>query len=265
MSNRFETLIQSLVDLKIKEGQGLTGVCPPSSEHSVRYTRMLEQISKLRGRPLFYPYIGSGVGQGPFVQLSDGSVKLDFTSGIGVHILGHSHPDLIRAGLVGALEDVVMQGHLQANAVYVRLLEKIIQIARKKSALAQGWICPSGSMANENALKILRQKKGGGRFILAFDRAFAGRTGLMLEITDTAKAKEGLPRYGDVLRVPFTPQQPEQALEALKTHWKNKGSQISSFVVEFMQGDGGYHLAPPVLFSPPFSVLQRQGNRHLGG
>ena len=256
MSNRFETLIQSLVDLKTKEGKGLTEVCPPSSENSVRYTHMLRQVSKLRGRPLFYPYIGSGVGQGPFVQLSDGSVKLDFTSGIGVHILGHSHPHLIRAGLVGALEDVVMQGHLQANAIYVRLLEKITQIAQRNSNLTQGWFCPSGSMANENALKILRQKKGGVRHILAFEGAFAGRTGLMLEITDSAKAKEGLPSYGDVLRVPFTPQQPEQALKALKTHWKNKGSQISAFVVEFMQGDGGYHLAPRSFFLPLFQFCR---------
>ena len=258
MSNRFETLIQSLVDLKIKEGEGLREVCPPSGD-SIRYARMLQQISTLRGRPLFYPYIGSGVGRGPFVRLSDGSVKLDFTSGIGVHILGHSHPELIRASLSGALEDVVMQGHLQANIIYTKLLEKIIQIAKRRSSLAQGWICPSGSMANENALKIVRQKKGGVRHILAFDRAFAGRTGLMLEITDSAKAKEGLPTYGDVLRVPFTPQQPHRALEALKTHWQNKGSQISSFVVEFMQGDGGYHLAPRSFFLPLFQFCRDKG------
>lgn len=259
MSNRFETSIQSLVDLKIQEGKGLTGVCPPSSENSVRYNRMLQQISQLRGRPLFYPYIGSGVGRGPFVQLSDGSIKLDFTSGIGVHILGHSHPDLIRASLVGALEDVVMQGHLQANAIYVRLLEKIIKIAQRNSSLAQAWICPSGSMANENALKIIRQKKGGVRHILSFERAFAGRTGSLLEITDNKSAKKGQPLIGDALQIPFTPREPSVALDAMKFHWQNKGSQISALIVEFMQGDGGYHLAPRSFFLPLFQFCRDKG------
>ncbi|MCY4512405.1 MAG: aminotransferase class III-fold pyridoxal phosphate-dependent enzyme [Bdellovibrionales bacterium] len=259
MSNRFETLIQSLVDLKIKEGERLKRVCPPSLENSGRYTHLLQQISELRGRPLYYPYIGSGVGRGPLVQLSDGSVKLDFTSGIGVYILGHSHPDLIRAGLVGALEDVVMQGHLQANAIYVRLMEKVIQIAQRNSSLSQGWICPSGSMANENALKIIRQKKGGVRHVLAFEGAFAGRTGSLLEITDNEKAKKGQPLCGDALRIPFTPKKPHLALEALEAHWQNKGTQISSFIVEFMLGDGGYHLAPRSFFLPLFQFCREKG------
>ena len=258
MSNRLEDLIQSLVDLKIKEGEGITQPLPPSKDTS-GYDQTLRQISELRGRPLFYPYVGSGVGRGPFVQLADGGVKLDFTSGIGVHILGHSHPEMIRSGLKGALEDIVMQGHLQANVVYARFMEKIIQIAERRSSLSQGWICPSGSMANENALKIIRQKKAAARYVMAFDGAFAGRTGVMLEITDSPKAREGLPLYGDVLRVPWTPEDPDRALSVMKKHWADKGSQISSFVVEFMQGDGGYRLAPRSFFLPLFQFCREKG------
>ena len=256
MSNR--NLIQSLVDLKVRESEKLTGVCPPAKDRS-GYIEALKRISELRGRPLFYPYIGSGLGRGPLVQLADQSVKLDFISGIGVHILGHSHPDLLRAGVTGAVEDVVMQGHLQANGIYGELLKRIIEISGRKSSLAQGWICPSGSMANENALKVIRQKKGGGRFVLAFDRAFAGRTGLMLEITDSPPARQGLPLYGDALRVPFTPREPEKALSALKAHWEKKGSEISCFVVEFMQGDGGYRTAPRSFFLPLFQFCREKG------
>ena len=258
MGNRLESLIQSLVDLKAKEGERITQVLPPSAGAS-GYDQTLRRISELRGRPLFYPYLGSGAGRGPFVQLADGSVKLDFTSGIGAHILGHSHPEMIRSGLKGALEDIVMQGHLQANAVYARLMEKVIQIAGRRSPLSQGWICPSGSMANENALKIIRQKKSGARYVLAFDGAFAGRTGLMLEITDSPKAREGLPLYGDALRVPWTPENPDRALSVMKKHWAEKGSQISSFVVEFMQGDGGYRLAPRSFFLPLFQFCREKG------
>ena len=141
---------------------------------------------------------------------------MDFICGIGPHILGHSHPEMIKAALRGALEDATMQGHLQMGQIYKELLEKLLSLAGKKSRLAQAWFCPSGSMANENALKLIRQKKKGARKILAFERAFAGRSTMMSEITDNPLVKIGLPSYDEVLRVPFCPTKPEQALKILK-------------------------------------------------
>src|SRR6185503_14078008 len=112
----------------------------------------------------------------------DGSVKLDLINGIGIHLFGHSHPRLLEAALRGACSDIINQGNLQPNKEYVKLAQKLVELAGRKSRLRHVWITTSGSRANENALKISRQKKTPARMVLAMDRAFAGRTTMMAEI-----------------------------------------------------------------------------------
>src|SRR5262245_15259374 len=80
------------------------------------YPQHLQRVARLRGRPWFFPYIGSGLGRGAKVRTADGRWLLDFAIGIGVHFFGHSHPDLVRTALTAAASDIVMQGNLQANA-----------------------------------------------------------------------------------------------------------------------------------------------------
>ena len=245
-----QQLIDQLVQHIQSQGRELKQPLPPKTDKTIKYEKMLKSIADLRGRPLLYPYISSGLGQGPFVRLLDGSVKLDFICGIGPHILGHSHPEVIKAGLQGALEDMVMQGHLQVSQIYQELLDTLIKIAGKNSHLAHVWFCPSGSMANENALKAIRQKQKGARKILAFEKAFAGRTTMMNEITENPNVKKGLPSYNEVLRVPFSPSDPSLALKKLKTHWEKEKGNISCFMMELMQGDGGCFLANRDFFIP---------------
>ena len=246
----FSPFIDQMVDQIQKQSAHIIEPKAPDPGKKEQYNKFLEKIAELRGRPLFYPYLSSGLGKGPLIQLEDGSVKLDFICGIGPHILGHSHPDMLKASLKGALEDSTMQGHLQMGPIYKELLEKLLSLAGKKSRLAQAWFCPSGSMANENALKLIRQKKQGARKILAFERAFAGRTTMMSEITDNPVVKVGLPSYEEVLRVPFCPAQPEKALKVLKQHWEKESKNISCFMFELMQGDGGLFLANSSFLTP---------------
>ena len=254
-----EVFIDKIVNQIKEQSLTLTKPLAPNPNKKDSYTNLLKAISELRGRPLFYPYLSSGLGNGPLVQLADGSVKLDFICGVGPHILGHSHPDLIKASLRGALEDTVMQGHLQMGGVYKELLEKLLLIAGKRSKLAQAWFCPSGSMANENALKVIRQKKKGARKILAFEKAFAGRTTMMCEITDNPVVKVDLPSYNEVLRIPFCPDTPELALQALKTHWNKEKENIACFILELMQGDGGYFRADTEFFIPLLDFCKNKG------
>ena len=152
------SLIDQIVNHIKKESLKLQKPEPQNPNKTKSYTKLLKSIADFRGRPLLYPYLSSGLGHGPLVQLDDGSVKLDFVCGIGPHILGHSHPELIRSALKGALEDSVMQGHLQMGKIYEKLLQKLLEISGEKSRLSHVWLCPSGSMANENALKVIRQK-----------------------------------------------------------------------------------------------------------
>ena len=73
------------------------GIRPPNPDLASDYQQLLDQFGELRGGGLYFPYLGSGIGNGPFVELADGSVKLDLITGIGVHGYGHSHPLLIRS------------------------------------------------------------------------------------------------------------------------------------------------------------------------
>ena len=80
-----------------QQQQALTGVRPPQADRQVAYQQLLDRFAAARGGGLFYPYIGSGLGRGPLVELADGSVKYDLIGGIGVHIMGHGHPALLAA------------------------------------------------------------------------------------------------------------------------------------------------------------------------
>jgi 4-aminobutyrate aminotransferase-like enzyme len=93
--------------------QNLTTVRPPLSSRKQKYQETLTEFAGYRGGNLWFPYLGSGIGNGSLVELADGSVKYDFICGIGTHYWGHSHPKIIDACINAAFGDVVMQGHLQ--------------------------------------------------------------------------------------------------------------------------------------------------------
>lgn len=214
----------------------------------------VERAGKIRGRPLHYPYVGTGAGRGPYVELEDGSVKLDLINGIGIHLMGHAHPRVMAAAVRGALCDIVNQGNLQPNKEYTVFLEKLLGLAGRRSKLKYGWLATCGSMANENALKLTRQKNSPARMSVAFKNAFAGRSTMMAEVTDNPAYKVGLPEYNEVLRIPFydkhDPQSGEKTLRALKDHVARFPGNISTFVFEPMLGEGGYQAANREFFVP---------------
>ena len=254
--------IKQLVNLQTESCSDITGVRPASEQKKLNYEDLMQDYSKVRGRPLFYKYAGTGRGRGPYVELQDGSVKLDFINGIGVHIFGHSHPTVLEASVQGSLSDILMQGHLQMNQEYLDFSNLVIGLA-KGSRLKHGWISPSGSMANENALKMARQKNTPARKIIAMKDSFAGRTTMMAEVTDNPKYKVGLPEYGEVLRVPFydknDPNSSQTTLDLLKKHIADNPNDISCFYFEPMLGEGGYKVAPKEFFIPLFEECRKHG------
>lgn len=259
-SNEINVKIKDLVRETLKQNEAIQGVKPSAPEMLSQYEELCKSIGDLRGRPLYYNYVGSGAGNGPYVELEDGSVKLDLINGIGIHIFGHSHPEVIEASLKASLFDTVMQGNLQPNQEYKAVLEKLVQVASRGSSIKYGWLTTCGAMAGENALKIVRQKTKAKK-VIAMKNAFAGRSIMMAEITDNPSFKQGLPDYNEVLRVPFfEPHDPEksskEALNLFKEHvQKNKG-EISCFCFEPMQGEGGYNVAPRDYFVPMLDICR---------
>lgn len=244
--------LDGLVEQALTIGGRIQGVKPADPAREATAQGQMQALGQLRGRPLFYNYLGSGVGRGPYVELEDGSVKLDLINGIGIHLFGHSHPRVMRATLTGALSDVIHQGNLQPNVDYLEYCRKLVGIASQNSRLKYAWLATCGTMANENALKMARQKKTPARKILTFKNAFAGRSTMMAEVTDNASFKVGLPDYGEVLRLPFyNPADPkDKTLNALKEHVAKHENDIGCFVFEPMLGEGGYRAANREFFLP---------------
>lgn len=244
-SSKINQLIKEICQEVMTYNQNIKGVQDANSESATAAESKRIHIGKLRGRPLYHPYIGSSAGRGPYVELEDGSIKLDLINGIGIHVLGHGHPKLIETAIRASLSDIVMQGNIQPNNEYVSLTESLIRHASKNSRLKHAWLATCGTMANENALKMARQKNSPAKMIIAFQDAFAGRSTMMAEITDNPSYKVGLPSYNEVLRLPFCSSQgdktcPDLVLRKLKELYSQHEKNISCLVFEPMQGEGGF-------------------------
>jgi len=253
-SSQVQTLVKNLVDEVTKINNQINGVRAAHPEHVENGKSEIDRAGKIRGRPLHYPYVGSGAGHGCYVELEDGSVKLDLINGIGIHLMGHANPRVMAATVRGSLSDIINQGNLQPNREYTRFLEKLVTAAGKRSRIKYGWLATCGTMANENALKLTRQKLSPARMLLSFKNAFAGRSTMMAELTDNPAYKVGLPDYNEMLRIPFydkkDPQSGEKTLRAMKDHVAKFEGNISAFSFEPMLGEGGYQAAPREFFLP---------------
>lgn len=253
-SQQVEKLMTELVNEVSRLNGKIEGVKPPQTDLIAPGKTEVDRAGQIRGRPLHYPYMGTGAGRGAYVELEDGSVKLDLINGIGIHLMGHANPRVMKAAVRGALSDLVNQGNLQPNREYTRLIEKIVKLAGRKSRIKYGWLATCGTMANESALKITRQKRTPARMIVTFKNAFAGRSTMMAEVTDNPSYKVGLPEYNEVLRLPFfdkkDPQSSENTLRMLKEHVAKHPGNISTFVFEPMLGEGGYVPAPRSFYLP---------------
>jgi acetylornithine/N-succinyldiaminopimelate aminotransferase len=261
-SEKVNSLIQQLTNEVGNLNKEISGVRPPQPEFTESGKALIQLTGAVRGRPLYYDYLGTGAGNGAYVELMDGSIKLDLINGIGIHILGHGHSKMIESGIRGSLCDIVNQGNLQPNREYQQIIQKLTQLAGKKSKLKYGWLSTCGTMANESALKIARQKTSPARMVLAFKNAFAGRSTMMAELTDNPAFKMGLPEYHEILRIPWydykDPQSGEKTLRAMKDLFEKHGKDICVFTFEPMLGEGGYMPAPREFFLPLLEFCRSQ-------
>ena len=221
----------------------------------------LNELSNLRGRSAFYSYLGSGIGRGARAMLADGRWVLDLALGIGVHLFGHGNLDLIEAAIRAAASDLVMQGNLIFNREYNLLMKTLLALAPR--GMAHCWLSLSGADANENALKLVRQKREGRPGIIAFKGCFHGRTSAMAEITDRPDYRIGQPRTFPVSYLPFydchDPRSAAATLAALRDIIAQEGDQIAAMIVELVQGEAGFITAPREFFVPLFEECRRAG------
>ncbi|MCE5294772.1 MAG: aminotransferase class III-fold pyridoxal phosphate-dependent enzyme, partial [Chlamydiales bacterium] len=220
-------------------------------------TKAIHEFNAIRSLPLYYPYIGSGLGRGVLVELLDGSCKYDLICGIGVHYFGHSFPGIIESSLTAALSDTVMQGNLQQDVDSLELARRFVEV----SGFDHCFLSSSGAMACENALKICFQKKQPAARVLAFERCFAGRTLALSQVTDKPGFREGLPPTITVDYLPFFDaknpiESTKRSIDTLKKHLQRYPKQHAVMCMELVQGEGGFWTAPSEFFKAIIQVLK---------
>jgi 4-aminobutyrate aminotransferase-like enzyme len=236
-----------LLDTLAEHQLGLQGIRPSDPELKPHYEDLLKEFGRLRGGSLFFPYLGSGLGNGCLVELADGSVKYDFISGIGVHHWGHSHPALIEAAIDAALRDTIMQGNLQQIVEVVDVTRDLLSAANRYGArLEHCFLSTSGAMANENALKLIFQKQYPADRLLAFEGCFMGRTLALSQVTDKPDYREGIPRTLAVDYVPyFDDTRPEEsiraAVDSVNRHMHRYPGKHAAMCFELVLGEGGFY------------------------
>ena len=154
---------QLLLKTLAKHQDNLTAIRPPDPARKIEFDTLIQHFNSARGGNLFFPYLGSGIGHGPFVELADGSVKLDFIDGIGVHHFGHSNPKLIAAAFDAALRDTIMQGNLQQNIESTQIAATLVAVAQPPSAVSSNVSQPPPAVPPPRPLFPHHQRRHGQR------------------------------------------------------------------------------------------------------
>ncbi len=225
--------------------------------------KLLEDYGDNRGRGFIFDNLSTGRGHGPFTEHQDGSVKFDLINGIGINLLGHSHPVYIKSCLEAATYDTLMCGNLQPYGPSKELTKSITD-AVDDSRLKHFWFAGSGSFANDLALKLLWQKQSPKYGLIAFNNAFAGRSVATQDITTNPAYREGMPRNLNVSYAPHYDQNnPDGALQntldALDKIWNENPDSFCAIMMEIIQGEGGFVFGTKEYYQGVFDWAKSKG------
>ncbi len=179
-----------------------------------------------------YPKRGIALvrGAGSIVWDADGKDYIDFTSGIGIAILGHAHPKIVEA-IHSQASTLLTCNESFANDQRARLLQRLATLWHSATSTnGRVYLCNSGTEAIEAAMKLARAKTGRKSFVAAMN-AFHGRTTGSLSLTFKPKYRERFePLIGPVARVRFND---IDSLRAALT------ADTAAVFLEVIQGEGG--------------------------
>ncbi len=203
-----------------------------------------------RGVSVTYPFYAQRARNAELWDV-EGRRYIDFAAGIAVTNTGHRHPKLL-AAIAAQLECFTHTAfQVVPYASYVELAERINALVPGKGPNKTAFFT-TGAEAVENAIKIARAFTRRPA-VIAFGGGFHGRTMMGMALTGkVVPYKVGFgPFPGEVFHVPFPRAQEgvstEDAMIALKHLFKSQvePGQVAAIIVEPVQGEGGFNIAPP--------------------
>jgi len=171
--------------------------------------------------------------QGSYVWDENGVQYLDMYGGHAVISIGHTHPHWVQR-----IEDQLHKIAFYSNSVRIpiqqELANKLEAVSGKKDY--QLFLCNSGAEANENAMK-LASFHNGKKKVVAFRKSFHGRTSLAVAATDNPAIVAPVNETDNIIFLPFNDE------DALENCFEKNASEISSVIIEGIQGVGGINVA----------------------
>jgi acetylornithine/N-succinyldiaminopimelate aminotransferase len=167
---------------------------------------------------------------GSYLWDKNGDRYLDLYGGHAVISIGHAHPHYVEK-----VTEQLRNINFYSNSVKIGLQEELAHKLGELSGYADYnlFLCNSGAEANENALKLASFYNGRKR-VIAFQKAFHGRTAGAVAVTDNPAIVAPI---NPTDYVTFLPLNDVAALEAAMS------DDICAVIVEGIQGVGGIHVA----------------------
>ncbi len=166
-------------------------------------------------------------GEGCFVYDAAGTQYLDLYGGHAVISIGHAHPRYVEA-VAGQVARLGFYSNSVENSLQGRLAELLGRVSGYDDYRL--FLCNSGAEANENALKLASFQTGRAK-VLAFAKAFHGRTSGAVAATDNPAISAPFNRTGNVEFVPLND------IEAVRERLATR--EFAAVLVEGIQGVAG--------------------------
>lgn len=195
-------------------------------------------------------------GSGAVVEDVDGNLFLDFTAGIAVNATGHCHPEVVAAIKDQADRLIHMSGTDFYYRPQIDLAERLAKVAPGPSP-KKVFFTNSGAEALEAALKLSRWHTRRNR-VVAFFGAFHGRTygAMSLSGSKLVHRRGFSPLVPDIHHIEYPRQCAEGGcsvgscrlihdLDETIFHRIAPPDEVAAIFIEPIQGEGGYHPAPP--------------------
>ncbi len=172
---------------------------------------------------------------------------LDLYGGHAVISIGHSHPHYVET-----ISEQLKNIGFYSNSVHISIQQEVADLLGRLSGYNdyQLFMVNSGAEANENAIK-LASFHNGKKKVLAFSKAFHGRTSVAVAATDNKKIVAPVNESDNVVFAPFND------VEAVKQAFAEHD--FSSVIVEGIQGVGGVQL-PTDAFLKTIATLCQQND-----
>lgn len=178
--------------------------------------------------------------RGSFLWDDKGEKYLDFYGGHAVISIGHNHPHY-QSRLKEQLDKISFYSNSVQNELQTELADKLGKLSGLEGYNL--FLCNSGAEANENALKLASFHNGKSK-VLYFSGSFHGRTSAAVSVTDNPKIVAPVNYDERFIKSGFND------IGHLEEIFKKQGNEISSVIIEGIQGVGG-------IMIPDFEFLNK--------